>query len=128
MIEIRLSKDVWTYNPDSQLGPSGGFGSVFRGNSQSRGEVAVKKLHLSAEQAAHRELQIAKELASKSFDHIIPVYDSGQDANSSSYFVVMAKAEYSLQDAMKSKSDRLLALEVLLQIAMGLCEASDFVH
>lgn len=89
---IRLSQE-WSYDPGKLLGPEGGFGAVYAGEGKDIGAVAVKCLKLSVEEAAHREMRMGAELAGKSFSHVIPVYDSGEDAESGSYFLVMAKAQ-----------------------------------
>lgn len=63
MRRIALTQGEWYFDEASQLGPSGGFGSVFKGEGPEGEPVAVKKLHLRAADAAHRELEIAEELA-----------------------------------------------------------------
>jgi hypothetical protein len=127
---IRLPGGEWEYDPDVQLGRTGGFGAVFLGRSAQHGDVAVKRLKLEASRAAHRELAIATDLAGKSFNHIIPIYDAGLDAESDHYFVVMAKAEHSLSDVLNRElsfpSEE--ATAILLQVANGLAEASHIVH
>ena len=129
MREIKLRKGVWKYDPNSPLGPSGGFGAVFIGYDNKNQEVAVKKLHISSSSTGHRELVVSEELSGKSFKHIIPFYDSGIDADSGEYYVVMAKAEKSLQDLLYpgslSEKD---AVNVLTQIAIGLKEVGDIIH
>jgi len=127
---IRLPGGAWSYDQDKQLGPRGGFGTVFEGESDDGRAVAVKRLHVDAEHAAHRELRIAAELKGKSHKHVIPVYDSGIDAESDSYFVVMARAERSLQEELRQRGTftDADAIEVLLQIARGLNEVGQLVH
>jgi len=130
MIKIKLESGEWQYNPDKLLGPPGGFGTVFLGRGEEYGEVAVKKLHIDAKDAAHRELRIAKELAGRRLSHVVPVLDSGQDAESDSYFVVMTLAVKSLQEELndgKIFTDSETA-NILLQIAEGLSEVGDIVH
>jgi serine/threonine protein kinase len=124
-----LRKGVWRYNPSSPLGPPGGFGAVFLGYDNNNQEVAVKKLHISSNTTGHRELLVSEELSGKPFNHIIPFYDSGIDADSGEYFVVMAKAEMSLQDLLNTKSlSEKDAVNVLTQIAIGLKEVGDIIH
>jgi eukaryotic-like serine/threonine-protein kinase len=130
METIRLPRGEWSYDPDLQLGPSGGFGAVFAGQGSDGRPVAVKRLHMTAADAAHRELRIAAELAGRRLSHVIPVFDAGEDAGSGHYFVVMARAERSLLQEIRRGSlpnDR-EAAELLLQIARGLAEVDDLVH
>lgn len=130
MKTIKLEIGEWKYNPDKQLGSKGGFGTVFAGTGQGYSKLAIKKLNIEAKDAAHRELKIAKDLANRKLSQVIPVLDSGQDADSDFYFVVMALADKSLQDELDSgktfaDTD---AASILLQIAEGLSEVSDIVH
>jgi serine/threonine-protein kinase len=130
MNKIKLEIAEWKYDTNKQLGPEGGFGVVFQGTGAKFGSVAVKRLKISVNQAAHRELKIAKELSARKLANVIPVYDSGQDANSNLYFVVMALAEKSLEDDFKGNKvcDDIRAVAILLDIANGLSEVSDIVH
>ncbi len=130
MTEIKLAKSVWEYDETQPLGRPGGFGQVFNGRSTDIPEVAVKRLHLSAASVAHRELEIAESLLGRPSDHVIRFLDVGEDANSGSYFIVMAKAEYSLEDQIDRgvKFDVPSAVDILLQAAKGLQEAGDVVH
>src|SRR5881409_2303560 len=100
MQTIKLPTGTFEYDPGKPLGRRGGFGQVFAGKSAGGGEVAVKKLHLSAADAAHRELRIADELKGRSFEHVVPFIDAGEDADTGDYFVVMARAEGSLQNRL----------------------------
>ena len=130
MTEIKLSKGVWEYDETKPLGRPGGFGQVFRGCSKDFPEVAIKRLHLAASSVAHRELEIAESLIGRLSDHVIRFLDVGEDADSGSYFIVMAKAEYSLEDEIDRavKFDAPAAAAILLQAAVGLQEAGDVVH
>ncbi len=130
MKTIKLPTGTFEYDPSRPLGRRGGFGQVFVGRTASGDEVAVKKLHVSAADAAHRELRITEELKGRSFSHVIPFIDSGEDADSGDYFVVMTKAERSLQSAVDNGMalDVSNAASVLLQIATGLLEVDDLVH
>ena len=84
METIKLPRGEWQYDPGAPVGKAGGFGEVFRG-SGSEGEVAIKRLKLTAAQAAHRELDIAKSLGGRTLQHVVPILDSGQDANNDRY-------------------------------------------
>ena len=129
MREIKLRKGVWKYDPNSPLGPPGGFGAVFLGYDNNNQEVAVKKLHISSSSTGNRELVVSEELSGKSFKHIIPFYDSGIDADSGEYYVVMAKAQKSLQDSLNTGSlSEKDAVNTLTQIAIGLKEVGDIIH
>jgi serine/threonine-protein kinase len=130
MKTIKLPTGIFEYDPAKPLGKRGGFGQVFEGKTSSGDEVAIKMLHLSAADAAHRELRIAEKLKGCSFEHVLPFIDSGQDADTGDYFVVMPRADGSLQgrvdkDGVLSAGDAAL---VLLHIAKGLFDVSDLVH
>jgi serine/threonine-protein kinase len=130
MLTIKLPGGVFEYDPAKPLGKRGGFGQVFAGKTASGEDVAIKKLHVSAADAAHRELRIAEELKGNSYDHVISFIDAGEDADTDNYFVVMAKANRSLQSAVE-KSGSLIAVEaaaILLQIVKGLLEVGELVH
>jgi serine/threonine-protein kinase len=130
METIRLPTGTFEYDPNSRLGKPGGFGEVFLGKSSNGEEVAVKKLKLSAADAAHRELRIADEMKGRSFEHVVPFIDSGEDTDTGRYFVVMPKAEGNL-DSMLIKNGPVaptLAASVLLQIVNGLIEVGELVH
>lgn len=130
MKTIRLDIGKWKYDPKKQLGPEGSFGVVYVGTGEGDGQVAIKKLKISAREAAHRELKIARELSGRRLKNIIPVFDSGLDADSECYFVVMSLAEKSLQEEFKNgeKVNDVEAAKILLDIANGLSEVSDIVH
>ena len=130
MTEIKLNTGVWEYDETQPLGRPGGFGQVFKGRSKVFPEVAIKRLHLTAAAAAHRELQIAGSLLGRPSDHIIRFLDVGEDADSEQYFIVMAKADYSLEDEIARGVifDAPSVANILLQAATGLQEAGDVVH
>lgn len=130
MKEIQLENRKWYYDEANQLGPAGGFGAVYRGTDAEAAEVAIKRLKLSADQAAHRELRIAEELCGKDFRHVVPVLDWGQDPASGRYFVVMPLADKSLADDLADGASRddAACVNVLLQIADGLDEVDALVH
>ncbi len=130
MVRIRLLADEWEFDPAAQLGRDGGFGQVYKGTGRDGNEVAVKRLKMSAAQAAHRELRLAEELAGKPFVNVIPVLDSGQDSESDSYFIVMPRAEKSLQDDVDAgrRWNETEAAGVLLDVVNGLEEVGTIVH
>lgn len=130
MIEIRLPRGEWKYDPNARLGQAGGFGAVFEGFGENYGAVAIKKLHIRASDAAHRELQIADVLVTRQLKHVVPILDAGMDSESDSYFVVMSRAEKSLQQEIDrlGKFSEAEALHILRDIAMGLSEVSDITH
>lgn len=130
MKRIKLISKEWSYDPNKPLGPKGGFGEVFLGKDSDNNPVAVKKIKIEAEEASHREFDIAVELSGKKYRHIIPILDSGQDSESGSYFLVMSKADRSLQeyiDEVKSVDDK-TACKILLEIRDGLDEVPKIVH
>ena len=129
MEKIKLNANSWEYDPNSPLGPEGGFGAVFLGKDNDGEDIAVKKLHLSAHNAGNREFSISEELSGNSYNNIIPFYDSGIDAESGGYFVVMAKAENSLQDLITDRQcDENEAISILNNIVNGLIEVDGIIH
>jgi eukaryotic-like serine/threonine-protein kinase len=129
-VRIRLPRGEWFYDPARPLGPTGGFGEVFEGKDQAGQLVAVKRLKVTAGEAAHRELKIADELAGKSFEHVLAVLDSGEDSEGGSYFVVMPRAERSLADELETRGipPSAEATDILTQIAEGLKEVEGLIH
>lgn len=129
-IIIRLPKGKWTFDPNKTLGPAGGFGEVFRGSAPDGKPVAVKRLKITANEAAHRELRIAELLAGTEFSHVMPFYDAGQDAESDRYYIVMPEAEYSLAQKVEDVGpmEEREALQILREIALGLIEVGGLVH
>lgn len=130
MTTIKLPTGTFEYDPTKPLGKAGGFGQVFLGRCQDGEEIAVKKLHLSAASAAHRELNIADELKGRSFQHVVRFIDAGEDADTGEYYVVMPRAECSLQDSISKKGpvSPVEAAAILLQIVNGLIEVGELVH
>jgi serine/threonine-protein kinase len=129
MEKIVLPRGEWLYDPSSPLGRPGGFGAVFEGVSTSYGQVAVKRLHITSNDAAHREMRIATGLASRTLTHVIPILDAGEDADTGQYFVVMPRAERSLQsDIQAGRFCDVEAARAMLNIADGLLEVNDLVH
>jgi serine/threonine-protein kinase len=130
MIKIQLPKGEWFYNPDKPLGRPGGFGAVFRGHSDQLGDIAVKKLHITAEDAGHREIRVANELIQKQLVNVMPILDAGIDPETGGYFFVMPCADCSLQDEInrREKIPEAEVIDILAQIASGLSEVSQIVH
>ena len=129
--EIRLPNGVWHFDTARRLGRVGGFGAVYLGRDPEGNIVAIKKLHVDAEAASHREMKVAEELRKRRYHGVIPVFDSGEDANSGGYFVVMARAEMSLEEFVIAAGGRLReedALAVIQEIANGLLEVATIVH
>jgi len=126
MNTIHLPNGIWQYDSTQKLGPRGGFGIVFAGYSEIMGEVAVKEIT----QEAQREIRIADELLNKKYQYVIPIYDAGQDTESGKNYLVMAKAQKSLQDEIKVKPkfEDHEAVSILLQIVNGLLEVPSLVH
>ncbi len=127
---IRLNKGEWEFDEDDLLGSPGGFGEVFWGAGYD-GAVAVKRLKLRADQAAHRELQIGEHLIGRGFDHVVPILDAGQDAESDRYFLVMPVCDGSLQDAIDDAPGQMEvseAIGIASAILTGLEEVNDIVH
>jgi eukaryotic-like serine/threonine-protein kinase len=127
---ISLPGGQWEYDDSKPLGRAGGFGVVYAGKGKDSNSVAIKRLHVHAAAAGHRELRVAQDLAGRQLVNVIPVFDSGQDAQSDAYFVVMARAERSLQDELNLRKNlgEQETAHVLLDIASGLQEVSHLTH
>lgn len=106
METIKLPGGEWHYDAREPLGQVGGFGEVFRGRGPD-GDVAVKRLKLTAAQAAHRELDISKYLRGRKLQHVVPILDSGQDADSERYFIVMPLCDENLQEVIDRQGSNL---------------------
>lgn len=122
---------MWHFDPSRSIGEPGGFGQVFVGRSdQSDKPVAIKRLHVSAGEAAHRELDIASDLMGKSFMNVMEVLDAGQDADTEQYYVVMPLAEKSLDEEIreKGKFSEKDAVKILVEILNGLDEVEHIIH
>jgi eukaryotic-like serine/threonine-protein kinase len=106
-----------------------GFGEVFWGRNSAGDVIAVKKLAVSPDAGGHRELEVAAELIGKPYEHVVPVFDGGEDAEGSGYFVVMAKANASLDGIHASGLINAAQVAgILLQITNGLLEVGGLVH
>lgn len=103
MQAIKLNKTTWKIDTNSALGSPGGFGEVFRGVGKI-GDVAIKRLRVTASDAAHRELQIGRSLSERALKHVVPILDYGQDADSDRYFIVMPICDTNLQDEIEKKA------------------------
>lgn len=121
---------MFEYDQSQPLGKPGGFGQVFRGTDANKVVVAVKKLHLTASAAGNREIDIARDLQGKKFEHVIGFIDAGIDADSGGYFVVMPAAEFSLRQELTRKGvyNATEAADILIQIVSGLIEVPKIVH
>ena len=127
---IKLPTGQWTFDDSQPLGRAGGFGEVFRGRGKP-GNVAVKRLKLTADEAAHRELKIADDLSRRALKHVVPVLDAGQDADSDRYYVVMPVCDQNLQDVINSGAVGLEldhAIPIIQSIVSGLIEVQHIVH
>jgi len=127
---IRLPGGEWEYDDARALGQAGGFGEVFLGSGVC-GEVAIKRLKLSANQAAHRELAIGQNLMQRSLSHVVQIIDAGQDSESDRYFLVMPVCEFSLQDKIDEASgavDMQMSSLAISAIIAGLTEVRDITH
>jgi len=126
MNTIQLPHGIWQYDPTKLLGKPGGFGAVYEGTSNQGEPVAIKLISVDG----HREIDVADDLLNKDFAHVIPVYDAGQDTGSGTNFLVMARAEKSLQDVInyQGKLDENDTVSILLQIVDGLLEVPNLVH
>jgi eukaryotic-like serine/threonine-protein kinase len=128
MISIQLPNGKYQYNPKQPLGKRGGFGQAFAGIGDDGAHLAIKKLHLSAADAAHRELKIAGELFGRDLQYVIPVVDSGEFRGD--YFIVMSRAEYSLEHWIEKngKQNAQVTVKILLDIISGLGEVGELIH
>lgn len=126
---IKLNKHTWKVDTSTALGSPGGFGEVFRGAGEN-GDVAVKRLKVTALEAAHRELQIGQSLSERPLKNIVPILDYGQDADSDRYFIVMPICDRSLQDDINNRGvfSPKETIEIILAILSGLAEVQDITH
>lgn len=130
MQEINLSGKGWRFDESKPLGTPGGFGAVFLGIDENDNPVAVKRLHIKTQEHSARELEIAEYLTGHDHPHIIPIYAAGKDVSSNQYFIVMARANQSLEDLIESSAPipEEATLEILTAIAAGLAEIGDLIH
>jgi serine/threonine-protein kinase len=126
---IRLSQ-VWTFNESRRIGTPGGFGEVFEGRGEDGIAVAVKRIRRVTPGLATGEIRIARTLMSRPTDHVIPILDAGKDAESGRNFVVMPRADESLQDLIDRDGPLVDedAMTVLKDVLAGLQEMKRIVH
>jgi serine/threonine protein kinase len=127
MPQITLPAGTWSYDEGDMLGPSGGFGAVFRGLGANNQAVAVKQLQSTYQS---REMRIADFLLGHGLGHVIPILDAGFDTVAGTNFIVMPIAETSLQQRMDKAGPigEKEALEIISAIAAGLDEIGDIIH
>jgi serine/threonine protein kinase len=128
MVTVQLSNGTYQYDPKQPLGKRGGFGQAFAGIGPDGARIAVKKLHITAADAAHRELKIAGELFGRNLQHVIPFLDSGEYRGD--YFIVMPQADYSLEEwlSKKGQQEAEITAEILLDLISGLVEVGHLIH
>ncbi len=126
---IRLSR-VWTFNEAKRIGTPGGFGEVFEGRGEDRTPVAVKRIRRVTPGLATGEIRIARTLMSRPSLHIIPILDAGKDPQSGHNYVVMPRADLSLQDLIDRDGPLVDedAMTVLSDVLTGLQEMKRIVH
>ena len=75
-------------------------------------------------------MAIAGELAGRQFENVLAPIDSGQDADTGTYYLLMPRAEKSLDDHLESRGviPANEAVGMLMQIATGLQEIPEIVH
>lgn len=129
VVAIRLAR-VWTYNPGRRIGLPGGFGEVFEGRADDGSVVAVKKIRQVSPGLATGEIKVARRLMEVHPDHVIPILDAGHDAYSGDRYVVMPRAEESLQDRLMREGPLAdtEAMAVLQDVLLGLHEMGGIVH
>ena len=129
-MEIKLPCGVYTFDERSILGRAGGFGQVFLGETKDGAQVAIKRLHIENFAYGSREIELVSRLVGKEFRGVIPFIDAGLDAESQHWFVVMEKAEFSLEKFVDERGVQQpdVAARILKDIASGLSEIDDLVH
>lgn len=126
---IKLPRKTWQFDHGQILGKPGGFGTVYAG-LPLQDNFAVKSLRLDRGVLIFREIDVVSKLVGRVFANVLPVLDAGQDAETDGYFVVMPKADRSLQNDIDAGKhwNSVEAAEVLTSIASGLMEIPEFVH
>lgn len=126
---LRLTRE-WTYDPTRRIGSPGGFGDVFEGKDEDGLPVAVKRIKRVTPGLATGEVRVARALMKRTTAHVIPVLDAGNDALTGHHFIVMPRAEESLQDRLEREGpvpdDE--AMRVLSDVLTGLIEMKNIVH
>lgn len=130
MQKITLEKSTWKVNLNEPFGEPGGFGEVFHGQDADGNEVAIKRLKISANDTASRELTMAGRLMDSAHTNVVEVFDYGLDLSSDRYFIVMPKMEMSLEQYCEDNGplDLSNALSIALDVLNGLEEVGDIVH
>lgn len=117
---------TWTYDTESPVGPPGGFGRVFKGESDDGSPFAVKVVDVtggvSSEGLLLRETEIAHKLAGVDATNLLQVVDTGLSPGA--VMLVMPLADGSLADRLKTEGPLAGgdALDILLNITVGLRE------
>ncbi len=129
MQKIHLSR-TWFFDEKKPLGEAGGFGEVFLGKDSLGKEVAIKRIKINASEKALREIRIAQKLIERRLSNVIQILDSGFDDQLCRYFIVMDKAEKSLNDELIRRKSIIEeeSASILLEIVNGLLEVNEIVH
>ena len=132
MATIQLERELWAFDDHDPIGPPGGFGAVFKGWSGDGKEVALKRINvIDGDTSGVRESKMAETLSrNPPSKFIVPFLDWGKDPDSGQYYIVMPKADFSLQDYLvrSGPMPELAAAEILLQIVLGLIDAGQVIH
>jgi serine/threonine protein kinase len=120
------SKKRWHYDPEDQLGKSGGFGSVFAGHGDDGTPCAVKVLSDTAsdlpERLRLRETEIAKRLREYPSQHLVQILDVAPPGDP--LRIVMERAGESLSGVIRTL-DEAGQIAALGNIALGLQELHE---
>lgn len=98
-LPLKLAKE-WSFDEAQRLGPEGGFAEVFEGTSDDGSSVAVKRIKRVTAGLATGEVRVARALMTRGATHVIPILDAGKDEASGHHFIVMPKADESLQERL----------------------------
>ncbi|MEO8362333.1 MAG: serine/threonine-protein kinase [Vicinamibacteria bacterium] len=128
-LPLKLAKD-WSFDEAERLGPAGGFGEVFAGSSTEGEHVAVKRIKRVTAGLATSEVRIARSLMARPSAHVIPILDAGIDSLTGDHFIVMPRADESLQERLDREGPMLDedAMAVLSDVLTGLQEMGGIVH
>jgi eukaryotic-like serine/threonine-protein kinase len=129
-IRIRLTRAEWEYDPAEPLGKPGGFGAVYVGRATDGRTVAIKRLHIDRLGVTSREIEVAKFLLGHTHPHVIGMLDVGRDSATDAIFLVMERAQQSLQNLINDSAPIATtdALEIVDAIAAGLEEIGELIH
>ena len=128
MLQIALNRARWAFDPQKPIGNPGSYGTVFEGRSQVGEIVAVKRLNIDANQSAHREMKVADDLIDRPLEFVITILDYGEDAEGGGIFIVMPKAQMTLQEKMRTGLNPIESRGAMIDIARGLLELRHIVH